>query len=440
MFWRFFKKSKPVNTKATDSGSPEPEAVNPTSTAPLPPANVVRADIPVAFIKRLMPIAQLLVEEEIGQLVIQSADFMPGAIIFNRDTEDESLIYVTKGTVYLEAANGVGQEASADTLKAFYPLSSGKSHGITAIAKTHVTVIYVPKSVLQLNRYKLNIPEALKTNRFVQHFYTHLKRGDLEVPNFPDVALKMRQAIQQDLGVAEVVKIITLDPALTGKLIQVVNSPLYRSQDPISSCLNAVNRLGLTATRNLVTAMCLKNLVNSGQPSIKKRIHEVWVHSIRVSSISYILAKLTHQVDPEEALLAGLLHNIGSLPILMFAATLPETAYQPEDIDACINALQGQVGTFVLNKWDFPEKLRQIPLHSENWFANSGSQLDLNDIVLLAKFHHLLALPSKPVLPFISSLPAFQKLGNQPLTPEMSLHVLQDAKQQINEAMGLFAA
>jgi hypothetical protein len=59
--------------------------------------------------------------------------------------------------------------------------------------------------------------------------------------------------------------------------------------------------------------------------------------------------------------------------------------------------------------------------------------------VLLAKYHYFLASSDAVELPLIESMPAYQKLGNQPLTPEMSLQILQDAKQQIAETMSFFS-
>jgi HD-like signal output (HDOD) protein len=148
---------------------------------------------------------------------------------------------------------------------------------------------------------------------------------------------------------------------------------------------------------------------------------------------------LTQKVDAEGALLAGLLHNIGVLPILTFANSLPADVYQPDDLTLCINELQGQIGSIVLEQWEFPESLRQIPLESSDWFTDTTETLNLTDIVLLAKYHYFLASPGGAELPLIDTMPAYQKLGNQPLTPEMSLQILHDAKQQIAETMSFFS-
>jgi HD-like signal output (HDOD) protein len=284
----------------------------------------------------------------------------------------------------------------------------------------------------------LVISEHLKDNPFFNRFYQHFIQGKLKTPSFPDVALNLRRAIQQDREISDVVKIINMDPVISARLIQVVNSPLYRPVTPITNCLNAVNRLGLNNTRNLVIAFSLKNLLKSETPLIKKLIQDNWLQSVKVSSMSYILAQLTKKVDPEEALLAGLLHNIGVLPILTFADSLAQNSYRSEDIDLCSREIHGQIGSFILEKWEFPDKLKQIPLQSTSWFTTSSQALNLIDIVLLAKYHYFLANPGGAELPIINALPAFQKLENQSLTPEMSLQILQDAQQLITETMSFF--
>lgn len=438
MFWNIFKKKTPQLTFSNDK-----------SDFPLiqdKKLTTKNRNIPVSFLARLIPIAQLLTEKEIQKLHITAASFTPGAIVFNRGTEVDSLIYIVKGNIFMEADNGSGLEISANTFKALYPLSAGKLHYFTAIAGSDVTVIYIPKTILQPNHStliplnnELKIPEHLKSNPFFNRFYQHFIQDELKIPNFPDIALKVRKAIQQDYEIADIVKIVNMDPVISAKLIQVVNSPIYRPLNPISNCLDAINRLGLTTTRNLVTAFSMKNLTKSENPLTKKLIQNNWLQSIKVSSISYTLAQLTQKADPDEALLAGLLHNIGALPILTFADSLPEGTYQPADIDLCIDEIHGQIGSIILEKWEFPNSLRQIPLQSTNWFTSTTEDLSLSDIILLAKYHTLLASPCKTELPLLITLPAFQKLENQPLTPEMSLQILHDAKQQITEAMNFFS-
>jgi len=286
---------------------------------------------------------------------------------------------------------------------------------------------------------ELIIPEQLKDNPFASRFSQHYAQGELKTPSFPDVALKMRKAIQQDCDMAELVKIVNMDPVISAKLIQVVNSPFYMPMVPITNCLNAINRLGRKTTRDLVITFSLKNLIKSQKPVIRKLIQQTWFQGIKVSSIAHTLAKLTKKVDPDEALLGGLLHNIGALPILTFADSLPEDAYQPDDVELCIREIQGQIGSLILEQWEFPANLQSIPLQSSDWYSSTSEKINLNDIVILAKYHYYLSSPGSVELPKIDELPAYRKLGDEPLTPEMSLQILQDAKQQVAETMGFFS-
>ncbi|NOR68364.1 MAG: HDOD domain-containing protein, partial [Methylomarinum sp.] len=257
-------------------------------------------------------------------------------------------------------------------------------------------------------------------------------------PCLPDVAFKLRSAIQKDIGVQEAVKIINFDSVIASRLIQIVNSPLYRAVNPITSCHDAVARLGLATTRNLVTSISIQNLFKSKNKEIKAKIHQLWKQSVQVSSISYTLASLTKKVNPDEALLAGLTHNIGVLPILIFADGLKSDEYTAQDLELTISTLQGLVGSLVLEKWGFPEKLKETPKNVERWYGHEQGEIEISDIVLLAKFHSYIGTKQMQKLPPIHTLPAFQKLGDNELTPDMSLQTLYDARQQISEAMSLF--
>ena len=133
-------------------------------------------------------------------------------------------------------------------------------------------------------------------------------------------------------------------------------------------------------------------------------------------------------------------HNIGTLPVIIFADSLDNSDFSDQDLDQTIAAIQGILGTIVLEQWGFPAALKYIPEESENWFfcSQNNKELSLSDIVILAKFHSLMGSKQQSKLPPIHTLPAFQKLGDNTLTPDMSLQTLHDAKEQIADAMNLF--
>ncbi len=402
--------------------------------------------LPLSYLKRLIPIGRLA-DDELKKLRVTLSHYKAGETIFTQSESSDSLSYIVKGQCFLETNSGSGYDIDAKTFKSCYPLSSHVNRQCTAIAKTDVSVIHFPQQTLHHSSNSdsrnplvkiADIPEKLQKNYFYRRFCQHFKEHKLFIPSLPDVSLKLRQAMQKNIGVDEAVKIISLDPVISSKLIQIVNSPLYRDTKQISNCHDAVARLGLTQTRNLVTSISLQNLFKSQDKELNQLSLALWKQSVHVSCISYTLASQTGKANPDEALLAGLIHNIGAIPVIIFADSLEDKNYSPQDLNLSIQTLQGLLGNYILEQWEFPKLFRHIPRDSENWYHNKSETLDLSDIVLLARFHSYIDSQQMKKIPPIHTLPAFVKLGDHSLTPEMSLQTLHDARQQIHEAMSLF--
>ncbi|MDD1622627.1 MAG: HDOD domain-containing protein [Methylococcaceae bacterium] len=429
MLWKFFKK-----------------LTHETSPAPLG-KSTIHTQIPLAYLQKLIPIGELPIEK-LRALPVTLRSFNPGDIVFTRGDQADSLPFLQEGEVFLETGSGGGYSVDASTFKACYPLSTDSEHKFSAFAKTPAKVVYLPLDILHhsgtlVNNPLINpndIPAELRGSALFNGICAAYRKDELRVPSLPDVALRLRAALQKEISIGEAVKIVNLDPVISSKLIQVVNSPLYRSLNPAASCHDAINRLGLKTTQNLVTSISLNNLFRSTDKQLHEKIQHVWKQSIQIASLSHTLAAISHRLDAEEALLAGLTHNIGALPVITFAESFDKHAYSAEELELTIVALQGLLGVSILKKWHFPVELQQIPMQISNWYYDGDPALQLSDIVLLAKFHSQLGTARMQTLPPLNTLPAFHKLGDTDLTPDMSLQALHDAKQQIAEALNFFRA
>ncbi|MDF1584565.1 MAG: HDOD domain-containing protein [Methyloprofundus sp.] len=440
MFWKkLFVKN--VKSKSRENNN-KSVVQNPGTTRKIA---VKQLNIALPFLQKLHPI-RLLSAPELKQIEVLGEDFESGQIIYREGDPLGYLAYIIDGEVLCENAIGAHYEVVADTFKALYPLSSSDLNLFTAIAKTKVKVIYLPQDLLldssrrqvKTNIDQLAIAGPLQKIPFGQKLLSSIQAGSIEVPSLPDVALRLRMAVQKDIGIAEAVKIVNLDPKITARLIQVANSPLYRGVNSYVSCYAALNRLGLNATRNLVTSFSMQALFTSKNKLLTKKMHQAWQQSVKVSSLCHTLALLTKKADPEEALLAGLTHNIGILPIVKLADQQEKLSF--ENLEACLRISQAYIGQMVLAQWDFPETVVKIPYLIDNWFYQSGTDFGLIDIVILAKYHSLLGTEYMSFLPALHDLPAFQKMGAQALTSDMSLQILHDAKQQVADSMSLFGA
>ncbi len=412
------------------------------NTSPVP--SVAGDDISLETLKALFPIRNYEHEKLLAFASnLKSEVFPKQTTLFNFGENTVSALYLLKGTVSLSDENGKTYEVVSGTGTAKFPLSSGGIHTTTATAKTEVSVLRVSQNIMSGKHAPasphstLLIPEGLTENRLLRSFAQHYLNEELEIPSLPNIAIKLQHAMQHDIGIADAVKIIQLDPVISAKLIGLANCPLYVSVIPAKSCFEAVNRIGLNAARNLVIGLSLSHIFKSNSPLIKKYLDKIWRQSLYVSTLSYVLASVTRQANPAEALLAGLICDIGTVPFLSFAANLPKDYYTEADIEQALPYIKGPVGYKILLDWGFSEEFLNVPIYSENWYQNSSAELNLTDIVVLSRLHSKIGQPD---LPNITSIPAASKLKDYSLSPEHSLNLLHEAKQQINEALKVFSS
>ncbi|MGR9115442.1 MAG: HDOD domain-containing protein [Gammaproteobacteria bacterium] len=408
--------------------------------------SIAPESITTDILKTLIPI-RTLSNEKLQSFATdrQSEVFPANTILFTQGQKDDSAYYLLKGNVIISDSAGKNYEVDANTPQAKFPLCSGIKHTLTVIAKTDVSILRVSQKIMTSQPStlqhppELKFPKRLAGSRLLQSFSQYYLEEEMEVPSLPDIAIKLRKAMLTDIGIQDAVKIIQLDPVIAAKLIQVANCPLYLAATPAKTCFEAVKRIGLKATQNLVVTLSLKQIFQSNIPMIRKFMDQTWKQSIYISSICYVLARETKIVNPEEALLAGLISDIGLIPFFNYAANLPSDYYTEKEITLAIPHIRGPVGAYILHEWDFPEELVCIPIKSEDWYQHNGTELTLTDIVVLAKLHSKIGKPSMAHLPAITSIPAASKLDQVQLSPENSLHVLHDAQTKINEAKRAFS-
>lgn len=406
------------------------------------PSSIASEAISIETLKQLIPIRNFSNEKLQAFASNHNSEiFAKKTTLFRLGEETDSAFYLLKGTVTLSDDKNNSYDVNSGTAKAKFPLCSGRKYTTTAIAKTDVSILRVSQKIMASKdpsmtlHSQLVIPESLADNRLLHTFAEHYENEELEIPSLPDIAIKLRHAIQSNIGISEAVKIIQLDPVISAKIIEIANCPLYVSNLPAKSCLEAVNRIGLVAARNLVIGLSLNHIFKSNSNTIKTLLDKIWKQSLYISALSSVLAKASKQVNPEEALLAGLICNIGTVPFLNFAANLPKDYYTPTDIQRAIPYINGPIGYKILTDWGFSEEFINIPVFCEDWYQNNSDTLTLTDIVVLSRLHSRIGRSDMANLPAITSIPAASKLQNFSLSPEHTLSILHEAKQQIQEAM-----
>jgi HD-like signal output (HDOD) protein len=275
-------------------------------------------------------------------------------------------------------------------------------------------------------------------NNLEQALNNDLINERLYLPSLPDVAVKIGKALEDESTDAErIAKIIQSDVAMTAKIIHVANSAMYSVRSPADCCSAAVVRLGIHTTHRLVLSFALRELFNTKSGLLKERMKALWEHSLQVSAVSHVLAKLSGQFNPEHAMLAGLLHDIGEIAILTYAEKFPDVAHDEEKMAEIIADMRGPVGSKILESWDFTEDLIQVTAEAEKWQRDSIDGPDYADLVNIAQLHCLIGTPQMQEMPMLDQVPAFHKLSLGEFTPELSVVVLEKAKERLAETEAL---
>jgi HD-like signal output (HDOD) protein len=136
-------------------------------------------------------------------------------------------------------------------------------------------------------------------NDFLIHVQKELDNNRLVLPSLPDVALKVREAVNKgDASAQNIADIITTDAVISARLIQVVNSPLYSGNTEIKSIQLAISRLGNKTIRTLVTSLAMRQLYATKSKALNGYFKEIWRDSVNVASISRALATFTPHYTP----------------------------------------------------------------------------------------------------------------------------------------------
>lgn len=273
---------------------------------------------------------------------------------------------------------------------------------------------------------------ALAKNRLYLDCYKYMQSESLALPTIPDVSVKIRRAINEPSASSnKIARVVQTDPSITARLIKISNSPLYRGRRKIESCPEALTRLGLKASQDIITAFALKAVFNAKSPIIRRKMQDLWSHSSHVAAISAVFAHKTPGFDPDRAMLAGLIHDIGIVPILAYADRQPEILANPADLSETVKELRSQIGVQIIRKWDFPADFEDVVIHAEDWFRDSGAQATYSDIVMIAQLHSFFGKVDIKKMPKMDELPAYKKLVSGNLDVNLSLNILDQVKDEI---------
>lgn len=228
------------------------------------------------------------------------------------------------------------------------------------------------------------------------------------LPSFPSLYQKIQDELSSpDPSIAKVGEIIAQDPAMTAKILQLVNSAFFGIPQKISNPASAVNMLGMDTVQAIVLSAHVFSQFDAVPPSID--LEGMWNHSALVGNLSHQIAKAEggDRQTCSNARVAGMLHDVGKLVLL---ANLPEDYVRLHKMadelkgNLCElerlewGATHAEVGAYLLGLWGLPENVvKAVAMHHG---PSDGLGEDFSAVTAVfaanALAHELTATEDKP--------------------------------------------
>lgn len=267
-----------------------------------------------------------------------------------------------------------------------------------------------------------------------EHLLRAIENDELVLPTLPEVALRVREAAEDsNINIGALAKVIGDDAAVTARLIKVVNSPLLRTNKEITDLQAAISRLGINYTCNLAVGLAMEQMFQATSDVIDRKMREVWNRSTEIAGICHVLCRHYTRLAPDQATLAGLVHQIGILPILTYAEENNELLADSISLNHVIDRIHPIIGDRILRAWEFPTGIAQVPSQHLDFTRNSD-KVDYTDIVQVAILQSLIGSQHPLTELDWSTVPAFAKLG---LDPSVDLQADEDLSAAMEAAMGM---
>ena len=191
------------------------------------------------------------------------------------------------------------------------------------------------------------------------------------IATLPEVTLKIIKLVEDpDSTAQDLNKIISNDPALGARILKVVNSAFYGLPGQIGSINRAIVLLGLNAVKNIAIAASLAKLFRGGQICPGFDAKDLWSHSIAVAAATKQLSDRISLGLPDEAFLAGLIHDLGIMVEIQARRAKFVEAFEKFNKDdsltlrqaeeQVIGATHEQFGAELCKLWKFPASLKHV--------------------------------------------------------------------------------
>lgn len=165
----------------------------------------------------------------------------------------------------------------------------------------------------------------MESQKALRQFANEVEHNELVFSTHAHIALQVRLALDDpDIHLDKAAKVVQAEPLLAARVVALANSVAFnRFGNSISDVRSAVARLGINLIRALSTALIMRQISVSPSPLQEALAARLWEHSAHVAALCYVLARRVSHQNPDKAMFAGIVHEVGGFYLISRASAYP---------------------------------------------------------------------------------------------------------------------
>lgn len=370
-----------------------------------------------------------------------------GQRLVSLGSNDPYVLYLLEGSLRLRSEEGREIMVAADSEPGRDPVSKLLPHhyDVSCVQDcryfrvNHRVLTYAAERGEGVSEAQQVLAAGLPDTDLFRHICQALRADTLSLKMTPGVIQHLLRVCADEerfefLPMNVLGHIFATDPALAAWLLRAANGPIVSAEGEACRTLTgALMGIGLLETRSWFLGTLQTMQLSPASAMGRQLQQQYWNHSTEVAAISYMLARdCCAGIDPDEAYLAGLLHDLGMLPVIDYVDARPDQYADPSQVAQIIRDYHGRLGAILIKAWGLPATYAEVAVAADHWLRDPGPDPDLADVVMVAQLHSFIGKKPgaeiPPVdaarLPRIDEVPAFAKLGFSREDPRHSLEII----------------
>lgn len=364
-----------------------------------------------------------------------------GARLLARGAEAPLEYFLIRGELDLIDEHGHSHRLVAGAKEATLPIAAARPAIYDVVAAGSALCFVLPRDVITL--LASDTPdsgasvedltaEVTQTRAFFEDFRRDLEAGRVTLPPCPDLARSIRRAVESHRHSArDIARIISVDPAIAARVLKVANSPVFRGRRPVELLPEAVTRIGMHTVAELVVCFTLRDVVRTEDPRLKRHFRANLEAAVNVAALAETIAVETRHAHADAAMVAGLLHNIGFVPILEYATRHPAYTHNFDLIRKAARNYTGEVGRRLAEAWSLSERYRETLTHARDFGYAPADGGDLTSLVISARYLFLGRRYGYEVLPEPRRVPAVSATLGRDFSPDRGAAIAEAARESV---------